>query len=285
MSHRRIFATAVTLLTLGSGSALAQPFPAWEATRPPAGSRSALALTLPIAPPDAAPVAIEAVAAPVAIAIAGIREVPRYDAVRYRPRYGGGRARGGVGSAPAQLHFGFFDPQGGSATSFAFGFRAGPAVDPHVQLGLGADWYHKSESRTVVAGDPYAQGGTVIVPERVLSRASTNLFPIGAFFQVGGGDELSVIPYFGLAANYQVLRLSATDFQTQTDFDATYGGWGWQVWGGAALPLSGQSRLFGEVFVNQGDVERDVDTSNGATYRERVDTDGVGMRFGLSWGF
>jgi hypothetical protein len=284
MNHRRIFATALVLV-IGSSAALAPSSFAADAARSSARASFVSAFALPIGAPEGAEVALEAIVGPGAIAIAGIPRAPRLDAVRYRPRYSGGRSRGPIGSSPAQMHLGFFDPSGGGATSFALGFRGGPSVDPHVQVGLGADWYHKSESQTVVAGDPFVQGGNVIQPERVLSRASTNLFPISAFIQVGGGEDLSVIPYFGLAADYQVLLLSATDFQTQTDFSATYGGWGWQAWGGAALPLSGQSRLFGELFVNQGDVERDVDSPNGYTYRERVDTDGVGMRFGLSWGF
>ena len=83
-----------------------------------------------------------------------------------------------------------------------------------------------------------------------------------------------------------MLFLSATDYQTGADFEATFGGWGWQAWGGAALPLSGRSRMFGEAFLNSGDVERDVfDPASGVTYREIVDADGLGMRFGLTWGF
>ncbi len=78
----------------------------------------------------------------------------------------------------------------------------------------------------------------------------------------------------------------AEDFQTGQSFDATYDGFGWQLWGGAALPLSGRSRLVGEVFMNNADLEREVfDVVTGETIRETVSTDGVGARFGLSWGF
>ena len=95
--------------------------------------------------------------------------------------------------------------------------------------------------------------------------------------------------WFGIAeiaGEYQVLFLSATDYRTGAGYEATFGGWGWQAWGGAALPLSGRSRLFGEVFFNSGEVGRDVDDPvGGVTYRESVDADGAGMRFGLSWGF
>ena len=207
----------------------------------------------------------------------------RLESVRYRPRSGRGRAH--VSESPTQLHAGFFEPDGNGTTSFAFGFRGGPAIDERVQIGLGVDWYHKSESQRVVAGDPYLVGGQIVRPTRVLSRASSDHFPILLFMQMTGGGDTQVIPYGGIAGGYEVLLLSATDYQTQQDFDATFGGWGWQAWAGAALPRSGRSRIFGEVFLNQGDVERDVTDTNGNTFRERVDADGVGMRFGLSWGF
>ena len=88
------------------------------------------------------------------------------------------------------------------------------------------------------------------------------------------------------ALQNNVLFLSADNFQTSEHFDATYGGWGWQAWGGVSVPLSGNSRITAEVFRNQSEVGRDVDDpQTGVTYREIVNLDGVGMRFGLGWGF
>jgi len=80
-------------------------------------------------------------------------------------------------------------------------------------------------------------------------------------------------PIVSAAAGVVALQvlLSATDYPSGESFDATYGGWGWQVWGGAAMPLSGRSRLFGEVFVNRGDVERDVADLSGLEYQHPVD--------------
>ena len=69
------------------------------------------------------------------------------------------------------------------------------------------------------------------------------------------------------------------------EFDGTFGGWAWQVWGGLAIPLSGQGRLTGEVFVNNGEAHRDVDGPPGITYRETVNLDGTGARFGVNFGF
>ena len=228
-------------------------------------------------PPASSPTLLGASAGPSA---------PRLESVRYRPRgrdYG--YSRGYARSAPAQVHAGFFELDGNGPTSFALGIRGGPAIDEHIQLGVGVDWYRKTDSRREVVGETF-QGGQSIVATRVLARASSNLVPLQAFLQVNGGPNLSVIPYAGVAGQYQMLFLSATDYQTGADFDATFGGWGWQVWGGAALPLSGQSRVFGEAFMNGGTVERDVDDpGSGLTFRESVDSDGLGMRFGVSWGF
>jgi len=208
----------------------------------------------------------------------------RNDAIRYRDR--GSRRRGSYGESPAQIHFGFFDPDGHGATSFLVGLRGGPLVSPNVQIGGGVDWIYRTDDQTVVAGEPFQQGGTTVTPTRVLSRASTNLFPFTLFMQVQGDENQSVIPYGGIAGGWEVLFLSADDFTTGDSFDATFTGWGWQAWLGAGVPLSGQARLNGEVYVNQAEPERDVDdAATGLTFRERVKADGVGMRLGLQFGF
>ncbi|MEO5617469.1 MAG: hypothetical protein ABIS67_06830 [Candidatus Eisenbacteria bacterium] len=207
----------------------------------------------------------------------------RNDAIRYRNR--GSHSRRSGGESPFQIHLGFFDSEGDGSTSFVGGLRGGPQIDRHIQIGGAVDWVHRSEDQTVVAGDPYTQGGTVITPTRVLSRASSNLFPIQLFMQLSADQDMSVIPFGGIAGGYHLLFLSADDFDTQTTYDASFGGWGWQAWVGAGIPLSGQSRLTGEVFMSQSNPERTVADPNGFEYVERVEADGVGMRFGLQWGF
>lgn len=211
---------------------------------------------------------------------------PRYESVRYRPRTRGGRyGRGPMYASPVQIHLGFFNPNATGADAFDAGFRAGPQVDPRLQLGIGVDWIHKASSESEVISESTGPGGTPITTRRQLSQSSSDLVPVMAFLQMGADDRMPVIPYFGIAGGYQVMFLSATDFTTRERFDATYGGWAWQAWGGAAIPLSGQARLLGEVFVNNGEASRDVEDIFGTTFHETVDLDGVGMRFGVSWGF
>jgi len=207
----------------------------------------------------------------------------RRDTIRYRDR---GYRRRSYGESPAQIHFGFFDPDGHGATSFLLGLRGGPLVAPNLQLGASADWVYRTDDQTVVAGEPFQQGGTTITPTRVLSRASTNLFPFMLFMQLSGDENQSVIPYGGIGGGWEVLFLSADDFTTGDHFNATFTGWGWQAWLGAGVPLSGQARLNGEVYVNQSEPERDVDDpATGLTFRERVKADGVGARLGFQFGF
>jgi len=209
------------------------------------------------------------------------------EAVRYRPR---SRYReydsGPRNESLTQFHLGFFDPEGDADNGFVAGMRGGPLVDPHIQIGAGVDWVHRSDRQSAVIGSTPGPGGTTITTRRELASSSSNLFPVMGFLQVQADQDLPFIPYFGVSGGYEVLFLSAEDFNTGDSFDATYGGWGWQAWGGAALPLSGRSRLSGELFVNGGEAHRDVDDpTTGGVVREIVSLNGVGMRFGLNWGF
>jgi hypothetical protein len=208
------------------------------------------------------------------------------DAVMYRPRsryYN--RGRGPMLGSEMQIHAGFFTPDGSSSSGFVLGMRGGPLVDPHIQLGASADWEHRSDESDQVIGTSSGPGGTTIQTKRQLSSSSENTFPILGFIQVKGDDRMSVVPYAGFGGGYEIVQLSATDFATNSSFDATYGGWGWQAWLGARIPLSGRSALLAEGFLNRCEAHRDVyDAVLNETFRETVDLNGYGMRFGLTWG-
>jgi len=244
-------------------------------------------LTLPMADPGGvlgAAVDGGADAAPIRI---GPGRGTRFESTRYRPRRP--RAYSDRGPRPesfSQLHVGFLDPRGDESNGVLFGFRGGLVVDPHVQIGGLVDWRHRSNAATAVISKGPGPGGTVITTRADLARSSSDLVPVLGFIQLSGGSGLPVIPYFGLAGGIEVLHLSADNFQTGERFEGTFSGFGWQVWGGAALPLSGRARLGAEVFVNAAELSRDVeDAFTGQSLRETVDMDGTGMRFGIQWGF
>ncbi|MFN8588482.1 MAG: hypothetical protein U0704_11870 [Candidatus Eisenbacteria bacterium] len=203
----------------------------------------------------------------------------------YRPRGGGSRSTLGTSSV-SQIHVGFYDPDGDAEKRFLVGIRGGPMLDEHIQIGVGVDWAHKTEKTSSVTHSEIGPGGTPIEVRTDLSSASSNFFPIMGFVQISADDDLGVVPYFGAAAGYQVLSLTADNYLTGDSYDGTFGGWGWQLWGGAALPLSGRTRVTGELYVNGGELNRDVDNVlNDTTYRETVNVDGMGLRLGLAWGF
>jgi len=272
LTLRRSLALAVTLAVLPASLAFADTSAASPLALPTAALElsGATALAMPSAD-------LALVQAP----IPGVE----FAGVHYRPRSGGFGRRMDSQSV-SQIHIGFFDPEGDASRQFLLGIRGGPMLDPHVQLGAGVDWAHASDDVSSVSQSSTGPGGFPIDTQRQLARSTSNLFPLMAFVQVSADDKMQVVPYFGAAAGYEIMNLTADDFTTGASFDATYGGWGWQVWGGAAFPLSGQVRVNGELFVNTAELGRDVtDEATNLSYREVVKTNGVGMRLGIAWGF
>jgi len=187
-----------------------------------------------------------------------------------------------------QVHMGFFSPVDNFSTGFEGGFRVGPQLDPHFQVGLAMDWWHRSEDKVLNLGTVERPGGTAS-QEIVLSESSANLIPIMVFVQVSGDENMSVIPYGGIGIGHEWLFLSANDYQTDESFDETFGGFAWRVWVGAGLPLDARVRLNGEMFFNGGEVDSELDVDipgyGPATVRDVINMNGIGMRLGISWGF
>jgi hypothetical protein len=209
-----------------------------------------------------------------------------FSGVHYRPRQRGGFRRQPESAGVSQLHVGFFDPDGPQSARFDIGVRGGPMVTENLQFGLGVDWIHKGENVSSVTSSTVGPGGVPIEVTQDISRASVNMFPIMGFVQVSAPDNMSVVPYAGAGGGYQVLVLSGDDFTTGQSFEGTFSGWGWQVWGGVGLPLGGRTRLTGEVYLNRAELGRDAnDVNTGLKVHETVNADGVGMRFGVAWGF
>lgn len=270
---RRVFASALMgLLAAGTSSAS------------PTGGASPLALPLDFAVEPVVSAAVTPSGAGFVIAPSGTR----LESVHYRPRRRIYRepVYGPRPETFSQFHIGVQDVDGAERPGILFGFRGGLAVDPNVQIGAQLEWRHRGNSDTQVISQQPGPGGTTITVRQDLARSSSDLVPIMALVQVGGGSGGQVLPYFGLAGGAEVLHLSAENFQTGEDFDGTFAGWGWQIWGGLAMPLSGRSRVNAEVFYNGSELSRDTeDAFTGQTYRETVDMSGAGARLGLAWGF
>lgn len=272
------------LLLCLAALALVAAVPAGAAPAEPTGTASLLALEtvgLDVAP-VAAPIVYRGFAQPPpgdGTKLEGIRYYrPRSRRVHYEENHGPSS------SGYMQIHGGFFDPDGDVANGALFGMRLGTSIDDRVQLGVAADWTHRSDRQSqVIVVDPLPGGGTV---ERTvdLAHSSADLFPLMVFLQVSPGGSNGL--YFGVAGGYEALFVDAEDFNTGADYEATFDGWGWQAYGGLAIPMGRHSRLNVEGFLNQGELDREVDDPTLAqTVREIVNVDGAGLRAGFSWSF
>jgi hypothetical protein len=249
-----------------------------------------LALAAILVPIPAAHAATSAptLGTPLGLAFAQVQApaAPEFAGVSYRPRSRGYSRRAPESAGVSQLHVGYFDPDGGQDARFAIGIRGGPMIDRNFQLGLGLDWIHKTENVSTISSSTTGPGGVPIEVKQQIARASVNMFPIMAFVQFSGPDDMGLIPHFGAGAGYQVLLLSGDDFVSGQSFEGTFSGWGWQVWGGAGVALGPRSRLTGEVYLNGAELGRDAtDELTGLTVHETVSGDGMGLRFGVAWGF
>lgn len=216
---------------------------------------------------------------------------PRYDATRYQPRRSGRppSPHRSHSSSPSwggstQLHGGFFRSEATQQTGGLVGFRAGPRFGQHFSLGVASDWRWKTESVSEVVGESESVGGQSVVVRREIARAYSHHVPLMGYAELTAGSRLPISPYIGGGGGYQWLFLNGEDFVTGDRYNATFGNWGWQAWAGLTLRLSHTVHLNGEAFYNNATLERTTRTTDGSLIREQVDMEGVGGRFGLSFG-
>jgi hypothetical protein len=308
MPHTARFTTAAVAAALLSS--LAGPaFPADPASTILTPSQLALprvtlesATFLPASPAGERTVVVAA--APLEVTPTFVGEIPvptrvETSMVTYRPRPGATphtvAADPPPPSAPksstdirsvSQVNLGYFVPDGGLGTRFDLGVRGGPVIANALQLGVAADWMYRTETISQPISSHTGPGGVPITESQQLARATVNMFPIMGFAQLNLFNLLGLKPYVGGGAGYQVLMLSGEDFATGQKFDGTFGGWGWQAWAGASLPLGDRARLTGEAFFNDASTGRDTtDPATGETIHETVDATGKGLRFGVAWGY
>jgi len=209
----------------------------------------------------------------------------------YQPRgaYGGPYHH----SSPPAFSQGYFDMHGGvfringtDALASDFGGKMAFSLAPSLRLGMLLDWQHRSESQTAVISSGPGPGGITITNQLDLGSGSSDLVPFMGFLELEPAPKLMVSPYIGGAAGYEWLSLHASRSDIPVPFEASYGGFGWQAWGGVAMRLSPAVRLNAEVYGNFGEVSRDAfDTTLNAVVKETVSIEGAGVRGGLQFGF
>jgi hypothetical protein len=150
----------------------------------------------------------------------------------------------------------------------------------HVQGGFLVDWtFERKNLEERVNSLPGLQ------PHRILARVDGQLIPVMAFLQVDLNERRFLVPYFGVAAGYEWLMLSANDFRNGDEASATYANYAWEGWGGLGLRLGPDMTFDFEAFYNGGSLERDVVDEFGQSWTDAVHISGVGARVGLNFLF
>ena len=263
-------------LIIGSSTALAATSPAAASLQPSplALQRVALSGDVPVPPVT---LALTAAPAPADVQLGAVRYQPAQQQSFDSP--------GGDRPIVSQLHGGYFDASANDTNPFIVGLRAGPMVDKRLQVGLMLDWVHQTKNLANVLSTSQGLGNITVKTQQDTARALLNLVPIMAFAQASGFGLLGIVPYVGAAGGYEVLVLSADNFVNGQSYEANFGGWGYQVYAGAGLPLGGRTRLNGELFVNEATLSKTVTDANGVSAKQVVDLNGIGFRLGLAWGY
>jgi hypothetical protein len=256
----------------------------------------------PMSPPyvaSAAPVAMSLSATAVTPVVQPVVTTTVYRGLTYQPRGAYAHPYVQPMSRPEPGEQGYFDLHGGvfefispgatrpnGARSSNFGMKLGFNAGPAVRLGTLLDWQYRSESNTVPINTTQGPGGTTITNSVDLGSGTSSLVPWMGFLEISPVPRAPISPYVGIAGGYEWLNLHATRSDIPVAFDANYGGWGWQAWGGMAFKLGPVVRMTGEVYGNFAEPSRDAyDTTLNAVTRETVNVDGAGVRAGLQFLF
>jgi opacity protein-like surface antigen len=175
-----------------------------------------------------------------------------------------------------QLDGGLFVLNEASGPNPTAGVRYSKHFTSHVQGGLmTALAYKGSRLEAPTAG---TQGSESHVE---LANTSAGLVPLMAFMQVDLTDRFWLVPFVGVGAGYEWLRLRTNDHRTGEVAVVTYGNIAWEGYAGAGVRVTSRVRVNGELFYNGGSLERPVLDPSGGTWREAVHVNGVGARVGL----
>jgi len=180
---------------------------------------------------------------------------------------------------------GFFDSDDASDESWTIGMKTVTNVAPTFRLGGTIDWHRRTNSTRTVYVPVMGGGGSVVQVPTTIYEDESNLVPIMAvaeFVLPAPGIQ----PYIGVGGGWEFMYVEAFDPATGYGYGAHYDGPGWQIYGGADFLISPAIRLNAEVFHNEATVEsNDYDPYYGYGYEQRIDADGTGGRFGLSFAF
>lgn len=200
---------------------------------------------------------------------------------RYRDRYDDNDQPRYFGAFGA----GTFDPDDQPGNGLWLNGELGSEVGDALDLGVRVNWYHRQSDNSQVVSTYTDEAGNV--HERVLdtNNIETNLVPLMAILRVRFPVSRDFQPYVGGGIGWEWLTVSGTD-STGFDFQDDYDGFGGQVFAGLNVGVSPTLNLYGEALWNKSTVSaRFFDPFVGATIKDEIDMDGLGLHGGLRFSF
>ncbi len=179
------------------------------------------------------------------------------------------------------INAGYTNPKNIKGGMF-FGFMFGTAIDEAVDIGFGADIFHKSYSERSKVANEEKEGLTTNTYETEVEYIRT-MVPLNLAVNV----KIPTSAYYGYfirgSLNYEFLFSKEKNYEVGNSQSQRYGGFGWQAAAGLYYHVGSRSTLIADVCYNSCEVSRNVESSTkGLPTTEKVDLSGLGYRLGVS---
>jgi hypothetical protein len=183
------------------------------------------------------------------------------------------------------LRGGFFDTENVPKNDWLAGMKLTGVISKSVEMGISTDYQRRSNSageRIDEYRDPAGNDIKTTVPT---AEVSSSLVPAMGILVLRLPTP-GIQPYVGGGAGYEWLFVDGEDFVSNTHYSATFGGFGWQGFGGLDIAIAEKARLNAEAYWNQSNVNRNTtDPISGIQVNQQINVRGAGIRGGLSFGF
>jgi len=183
------------------------------------------------------------------------------------------------------LRGGFYDTEGIPKNDWLAGFKLTGVVSKGVEMGISSDYQRRSHSAGERIDEYRDPSGNLVKTTVPTAEVSSSLVPVMGLLELRIPTP-GLQPYVGAGAGYEWLFVDGDDFVNNTHFSDTFGGFGWQGFGGIDLSINEKARLSAEAFWNQSNVSRHlVDPYSGLEVKQQINVRGGGIRGGLSFAF
>jgi len=180
---------------------------------------------------------------------------------------------------------GFFDTQDVPKNDWLAGMKLTGVISKGVEMGIMSDYQRRSHSLGERIDEYRDPSGNVVRTSVPTAEVSSSLIPVMGVLELRVPTP-GLQPYVGGGAGYEWLITDGDDFVNQQHFSDTFGGFGFQGYGGITVAFNEKARLNAEAFYNHSTVSRTFfDDVNGYEVKQQIDVQGGGIRGGLSFAF